>query len=154
MATLVSAQKILTCIWLTPGILVGEVSDSVDLGRDPRFCLSNQLLRDAQSVGLRTEVESSASLYNGAESNLGARVLYEVEKTSLFFSQARGPSRLMPSKSSVLAWGEIVRSFSNGLKTTWSTWTFFWWVVCGSQHHQHSGPAGLRFTCLWAAQHC
>ena len=62
----------------------------MDLGRDPRFCLSNQLLRDAQSVGLRTEVESSASLYNGAESNLGDRVLYEVEKTSLFFSQAKG----------------------------------------------------------------
>ena len=43
-----------------------------------------------QSVGLRTEVESSASLYNGAESNLGDRVLYEVEKTSLLFSQAKG----------------------------------------------------------------
>ena len=77
----------------------------MDLGRDPRFCLSNQLLRDAHAVGLRTEVESSASLYNGAELNLGDRVLDEVEKTSLIILPGKGdPSRLMPSKSSVLAW--------------------------------------------------
>ena len=77
----------------------------MDLGRDPRFCLSNQLLRDAHAVGLRTEVESSASLYNGVESNLRDRVLDEVEKTSLIIlADKGGPSRLMPSKSSVLAW--------------------------------------------------
>lgn len=51
-------------------------------------CLTSSYVM--QSVGLRTEVESSASLYNGAESNLGDRVLYEVEKTSLLFSQAKG----------------------------------------------------------------
>lgn len=77
----------------------------MDLGRDPRFCLSNQLLRDAHAVGLRTEVESSASLYNGAELNPGDRVWDEVEKASLIILLGKGgPSRLMPSKSSVLAW--------------------------------------------------
>ena len=35
-----------------------------------------------------------------------------------------------------------------------NSWTFFYLVVdklSGSQHHQASGPPGLRSTCLWAA---
>ena len=51
-------------------------------------------------------VESSASLHNGAKSNLGDRVLREVEKSSFITLPGKGGhSRLMPSKPCVSTWG-------------------------------------------------
>ena len=50
--------------------------------------------------------ESSASLYTGAESKLGNRVLDEVEKDIFIaLSDKGGHSGLMPLKPSVPTWG-------------------------------------------------
>ena len=59
--------------------------------------MSDTLLGDA---------ESSASPYTSAESNLGDRVLGEVEKDRFIaFPGKGGHSRLMPSEPSAPTWG-------------------------------------------------
>ena len=61
---------------------------------------------------LSTDAESSASLYTGAESNLGDRVLGEAEKDSFITLPGKGGhSSLLPGKTMCPNLEKIVRSF-------------------------------------------
>ena len=83
-----------------------------------------------KSMLLFTEAESSASLCTSDESNLGERVLGEVEKDSFIaLPDKGGHSRLIPSKPCVPTWGKEWEVLCQLSKEAWTLWTFCWCVV-------------------------